>query len=163
MKSLFLDMDGCLAEYKDVPLKALYEQGYFANLKPIENVVNGLKMFTAEHPEVKVSVLSCVLNDRPNTAEEKIAWLKEYCPFLMESVYFVPCGTDKSILANDEENYLLDDYSKNVLEFENASDKHHGIKLLNGMNGQGVKWKGISISSALSPKAFADSLYEAIA
>ena len=112
MKSLFLDMDGCLAEYKDVPLKALYEQGYFANLKPIENVVNGLKLFTEEHPEVKVSVLSCVLNDRPNAAEEKIAWLKEYCPFLMKSVYFVPCGTNKSILANDDENYLLDDYDK---------------------------------------------------
>ena len=163
MKSLFLDMDGCLTEYKDVPVKALYEQGYFAELKPIINVVEGLRIFCEVHPDVKISILSCILIDRPNAVEEKVMWLKKHCPFLMDSMYFIPCGTDKSLIACDEDNYLLDDYSKNVLEFENASANHHGIKLLNGVNGKGVKWKGKTINSALSPYEFAKSLYEAIA
>ena len=71
MMNLYVDMDGVLAEYKKVPLSALYEPGYFRDLMPVETVVEGLKTFIAAHPEVRVSVLSCVLSDRPYAEEEK--------------------------------------------------------------------------------------------
>lgn len=162
MKKIFIDMDGCLAEFKDVPFKALYEPGYFRNLKPLDNVVSGLRMFKERHPEIQLSVLSCVLSDRPGATEEKISWLKEHAPFLMDNLYFVPCGTNKGLLATGGESFLLDDYSKNVIEFDSVSENHHGVKLLNGINGKGIQWKGVSISASLDPAEFSESLYRIV-
>ena len=41
---LFVDMDGTLAEFKQVDaLESLYEEGYFRSLKPQENVVEAIR------------------------------------------------------------------------------------------------------------------------
>ena len=159
MVHLFVDMDGTLAEFRtDASFKDLYEEGYFFNLRPHENVIEGLKIFKENNPDVVISVLSCVLEDRPKAAEEKVEWLKKYCPFLMNSMYFVPCGTDKSVFTGKRgENFLLDDHSPNLLKFENGGN-NHGIKLLNGINGQGIKWHGKTIQSDLDAKRFAKEL-----
>ena len=160
--NVFVDMDGTLAKYQQVPLKTLYEPGYFRQLEPIENVVNGLETFIKEYPEVNVSVLSSILADRPNAVEEKLEWLSIYCPFLEScNKLFVPCGTNKRQLAKEGINYLLDDHSPNLIRFEDGMN-NHGIKLLNGINGQGVKWQGATIDSSLEPKVFAATLYNII-
>ena len=78
----------------------------------------------------------------PWAIEEKLEWLNEYCPFLKENTkLFIPCGMSKKIYLNEGENYLLDDHSPNIIDFDDGKD-YHSIKLLNGINGMGVKWKG---------------------
>jgi len=160
--NLYVDMDGVLAEYGIVPLSALYKPGYFKSLKPQTNVVEGLKAFTEAHPEVNVSVLSCILSDRPYAKEEKLEWLKDNCPFLEDAEkIFIPCGTSKKMMAQGEENFLLDDHSPNVIDFDDGKH-YHGIKLINDINGKGEKWTGERIFANLEPKAFADGLYNAM-
>ena len=162
MMNLYVDMDGVLAEYRLVPLSALYEPGYFRKLMPQANVVEGLKAFINAHPDVNVSVLSCIIPGRPYAAEEKLEWLEENCPFLSGAEkLFIPCGTNKKLMAKGEENFLLDDHSPNVIDFDDGKH-YHGIKLMNGINGQGLKWKGERLYASLEPEAFAEGLYNAM-
>lgn len=112
-------MDGTLAEFKPVDeIETLYEKGYFAELKPQENVVGGIKAFITEHSDVEVYVLSSVLSDSSYALSEKNEWLDKYIPEIDEAHrIFVPCGEDKAayvtggISGND---ILLDDYSANL-------------------------------------------------
>jgi len=158
MKTLYIDMDGTLAEFRQsATMEDMYTLGYFEDLLPNENVVEAIRIFKEEHPEVKLSVLSCILPDRKRAKEEKINWLKKYCPFLLDGEnYFIPCGMDKSVLIGDGDNFLLDDYSENLLLFEK---KGHGIKLLNGINGKGLRWKGPRLDHTMAPKALSDMLF----
>ena len=64
MTRVFFDMDGVLAEYKDVPLEELYKKGYFADLKPIEETLNAIKILS-EDPQFEVHTLSAVLPENP--------------------------------------------------------------------------------------------------
>jgi len=158
--TFYIDMDGTLAEFKRVDIRALYEPMYFLRLQPNENVIMGLQNLKSAHPEISIQVLSCVLADRPNAVEEKMDWLRRYCPFLLEcSPCFIPCGTNKGAIAKEEGiSVLLDDHSPNLIEFTEKSNCL-GIKLLNGINGEGKKWQGATISKDLGPKEFAESLY----
>ncbi|MEE0514051.1 MAG: hypothetical protein UC961_00130, partial [Emergencia sp.] len=61
---LFVDMDGTLAVFTPVDtLETLYEKGYFAKLEPHTEVLEGLKIFIKENPEIEVNILSSVLDD----------------------------------------------------------------------------------------------------
>ena len=43
-RRIFVDMDGTLAEWKNVESEnVLYEKGYYENLKPNENLLNAIK------------------------------------------------------------------------------------------------------------------------
>ena len=158
--TIYVDMDGTLAEYKEVEVKALYEPLYFVNLLPNENVIEGLRTFSSKHPDVSIQVLSCILSDRPNAIDEKMSWIRANCPFLLKTApCFIPCGENKgSIVKNDGIHILLDDHSPNLLEFC-MQENCYGIKLLNGINGAGKKWQGPAISKELDPNSFADELY----
>ena len=161
MLKLFVDMDGTLAEFRpEATMEDMYTPGYFESLAPNKNVVEGLRIFKEEHPEVKVSVLSCILPERDRAREEKENWLRTYCPYLAYGEnFFIPCGSDKAKLATEGDNFLLDDHSPNLISFERCG---HGIKLMNGVNGQGIKWKGPRLAATLSPRELASSLYETI-
>jgi len=53
VKRLFVDMDGTLAVFTPVnQLETLYQEGYFANLKPIDNVVGAIKQRTIIKPQI---------------------------------------------------------------------------------------------------------------
>lgn len=150
---LFVDMDGTLAEFKTVDtLETLYEKDYFINLKPNENVLGAIKQLIADN-DFDVYILSAYLTDSRYALEEKNAWLDKYLPELpQEKRLFVPCGTDKSVAVPGlirPDDYLLDDYTKNLSEWEPPA---RGIKLINGINHTNVTWQGDKIQFTHAPE-----------
>ena len=157
-KRLFVDMDGTLAEFHPVDtMETLYEQGYFAQLAPHENVVNGIKTFMKENPETEVFILSSVLTDSPYAQAEKNAWLDRYLPEIgMDNRIFVPCGSAKNEFVPGgvrENDALLDDYSKNLHEWSGKT-----LKLMNGINGTKGSFQGEKISAEMPVAEFAERL-----
>lgn len=150
---LFVDMDGTLAEFKTVDtLETLYEKDYFINLKPNENVLGAIKQLIADN-DFDVYILSAYLTDSRYALEEKNAWLDKYLPeLLQEKRLFVPCGTDKSVAVPGlirPDDYLLDDYTKNLSEWEPPA---RGIKLINGINHTNGTWQGDKIQFTHAPE-----------
>lgn len=157
-KRLFVDMDGTLAEFHPVDtMETLYEQGYFAQLAPHENVVNGIKTFMKENPETEVFILSSVLTDSPYAQTEKNEWLDRYLSEIgMENRIFVPCGSAKNEFVPGgvrENDVLLDDYSKNLHEWPGQA-----LKLMNGINGTKGSFQGKKISAEMPAAEFAGKL-----
>lgn len=146
-KRLFVDMDGTLAEFKNVDtLEVLYEQGYFKNLKPQINVVEAIKEIINKN-EVEVFILSAVLSDSKYALGEKNEWIDKFLPEIDKyHRIFPPCGEDKKnhipegIRVND---FLLDDYTHNLMLWSPPAE---GIKLLNGINHTRGTWKGSMLS-----------------
>ena len=171
-KRLFLDMDGTLARFHDVDklfIEAMWQQGFYTSLKPFENMVEGIRVFMQNNPDVEVYLLSAVLDTEPPfVVDEKNAWLDYYLPeILAVRRIFTRAGTNKtdyigSISAND---YLIDDYNKNLYEFETAGG--HSIKFRNDVNHQGKGsyggekgplWNGNIVSYDSSPSEIAEQL-----
>lgn len=156
---LFVDMDGTLAEFKTVDtLETLYEKDYFINLKPNENVLGAIKQLIADN-DIDVYILSAYLTDSRYALEEKNAWLDKYLPELpQEKRLFVPCGTDKSVAVPGlirPDDYLLDDYTKNLSEWEPPA---RGIKLINGINHTNGTWQGDKIQFTHSPEEISNMI-----
>lgn len=150
---LFVDMDGTLAEFKTVDtLETLYEKDYFLHLKPNENVLGAIKQLIADN-DFDVYILSAYLTDSRYALEEKNARLDKYLPELpQEKRLFVPCGTDKSVAVPGlirPDDYLLDDYTKNLSEWEPPAK---GIKLINGINHTNGTWQGDKIQFTHAPE-----------
>ncbi len=157
-KRLFIDMDGTLAEFHPVDtMETLYEQGYFAQLAPHENVVNGIKTFMRENPDAEVFILSSVLTDSPYAQAEKNAWLDRYLPEIgMDNRIFASCGSAKNEFVPGgvwENDVLLDDYSKNLHEWPGKA-----LKLMNGINGTKGSFQGEKISAEMPAAEFAARL-----
>lgn len=157
-KRLFIDMDGTLAEFHPVDtMETLYEQGYFAQLAPHENVVNGIKTFMRENPDAEVFILSSVLTDSPYAQAEKNAWLDRYLPEIgMDNRIFASCGSAKNEFVPGgvwENDVLLDDYSKNLHEWPGKA-----LKLMNGINGTKGSFQGEKISAEMPVAEFAARL-----
>ena len=156
---LFVDMDGTLAEFKTVDtLETLYEKDYFINLKPNENVLGAIKQLIADN-DFDVYILSAYLTDSRYALEEKNAWLDKYLPELpREKRLFVPCGTDKSVAVPGlirPDDYLLDDYTKNLSEWEPPA---RGIKLINGINHTNGTWQGDKIQFTHAPEELSSKI-----
>ena len=151
MKRLFVDMDGTLCEFKAVTqLEQLYEKGYFERLKPQENVVDAVRQM-CRSSNYEVYILSAVLTDSPYALDEKNGWLDRYLPEIDDSHrIFTPCGQDKKDFIPDisPDDYLLDDYTKNLLNWEPPAK---GIKLLNGINDTHGTWKSSRLSHTTEP------------
>lgn len=141
MKRLILDADGTLFCYNhSSTLDDLMKPGYFANLDTYQHVVDAIKMIYENHPKIKLVLCSKVLNDT-YIIQDKNKAIDKHLPFIQERIY-VPYHQSKvDYLGNiTNDDYLLDDYSENLREFENAGGK--AIKLLNGKNGKHGTWKG---------------------
>ncbi|MBD5556851.1 MAG: hypothetical protein HDQ95_16300 [Roseburia sp.] len=145
---LFVDLDGTAAEFRVVDtLEVLYEEGYFLNLLPQQNVVDAIRHIIREHPEVEVNILSAVLTDSKYALSEKNAWIDRYLPEITpEHRIFPPCGADKKDFIEDgvgPTDFLLDDYSVNLQSWEPPA---RGIKLMNGINGTKGTWQSDKLS-----------------
>ena len=142
-KALYVDIDGTLARFHDADkmfIEAMWTSGFYLYLKPFENLVEAVRMFARKHPEVEVFALSAVLDtDPPFVVGEKNAWLNHYVPEIEENHrIFSKAGDDKSKYIDMEryDCFLLDDYNKNLYEFEAAGG--HSIKFHNDVNHRGL-------------------------
>lgn len=154
---LFVDMDGTLAEFKPCrTMETLYERGYFANLKPQENVVEAVRIHASE-PYFEVYTLSAYLADSPYVIQEKEAWLDQHLPEIdAQHRIFCECGQDKSLYIPggiNQADCLLDDYTINLQKWQKAGGK--GIKIMNGINGKKGTWQGARVYADREPEGLA--------
>ena len=148
MINLFLDLDGTLAKFnnKRNALKRFdNEIGFFANLKPYKYIefVNEL----ANSKEVNVYVISATPNDQAD--QDKLVWIEKYLNNIKkENICFSRIGENKAKVIKDKLNItidnnclLLDDYTKNLIEWQNLNGI--GIKRITSKadNSRGL-WKG---------------------
>lgn len=181
---LFVDMDGTLAEWRNIKIdinvpeeanvdeltkklekldEVLYLPGYFRTLRPNVPVVNAVKQLI-EQKEIEVYCLSCVKADKGTVSplKEKKEWLDDYLPEIdTDHRIFVPDGQDKTKYIPggiQETDFILDDYTKNLFDWENASRKGNGIKLLNNVNETKGEWKGNSVSFAKESSEIAETI-----
>lgn len=147
---LFVDMDGTLARFHDrildeegaVQIEKMYEKGYFENLEPFQNMVDMVNCIVEKYEDkVEVFVLSAVdHNEMYGIVEQKNAWIDKYLPHIdkehrmypeigMSKVAVIPGG----VKATD---ILIDDYNKNLREWEEVGGK--AVKCINNVNHQGI-------------------------
>ncbi|MBQ6324317.1 MAG: hypothetical protein IJI22_05755 [Bacilli bacterium] len=141
---IFIDMDGTLAEWRDIKSNSeLYEKGYYESLKPNNFLLEEVKNLIKEGKDIYI--LSSFLSDSNYALKEKNLWLNKYLPELpIQKRIFVPYGDVKykylpsKITAFD---YLVDDHTKNLLDWKDAGGT--GIKFLNGINHIKGVWQGL--------------------
>lgn len=134
-------MDGVLADFEGQP-NALErfenEIGFFATLQPTKFVKEINKQL--ENGNKDLYILSASPNLETDIA--KILWIYDNLPLMkVENIIFVRSGQEKAKYAKG--NTLYDDYTSN-LEFWKQNGGL-GIKVLNGKNGKGGKWKGMRL------------------
>ncbi len=148
MKKFFLDMDGTLAKF-NVPNavnRFATELDFFANLKAYKyiEIINELAKNN------NLYIISASSNER--TDKDKMIWLKKYLSNINENnITFCRLGENKAkVIENkyqikiDKDCYLLDDYTKNLQEWENIGGT--GIKRLTSKADNSRKiWKGFQI------------------
>lgn len=152
---VFVDMDGVLAEFNKVDkIEDLYEADYFANLKPMNNVVAAINHLNND-PMYDVYILSSVLKDSKFAVTEKLSWLEKYMPEIrsnLSNVIFSECGKSKvGFVPNGvrRTDILLDDYTKNLNEWKQAGGK--AVKVINGINNKTHRWQGDKVYATSEP------------
>ena len=148
MKKIFLDLDGTLANFnvKDALERFETEIDFFKNLSPYRNIGEIDKMAIKGN----VYIISASPNIRCDI--DKMLWVRKYIPNLpIENIIICRIGENKAEIIKkrlgvdiNKDTYLLDDYTKNLEEWENAGGV--GIKRLTRVadNSTG-KWKGLAI------------------
>lgn len=169
MARLFLDMDGTLAKFHDEAdyLERMFEQDFFADLKPFENMVSGAKLFIEQHPDVDVYIISsCV--DSPYCIDEKNKWLDKHLNIPQDHRIFPPMGASKADYIPGgvtKDDYLLDDYNRGLNQF--MYDGGSAIKCHNNINQQGLGayggsagnlWVGAMVHTEDKPEMIAAEL-----
>lgn len=151
-KRIFVDMDGVLAKWNTkASFEDTFEEGYFRKREPQENMIEAIRDLSHNFD---ITILSSVYPE-DRFIEDKKAWLKENGLGELKTV-FVPYGhrkRDYIELGVDEELFLIDDYTKNLIEWESEDDYSYGIKFLNGINDTNGTFDGIRISDKMSAKS----------
>ena len=155
--NLFVDMDGTVAKfyYKKNYLEKMYEKGYFETL-PLYAIAKEIDAFANKDTCVEVFILSACVNS-PYCEDEKVAWLLANIPNINpKNFIFTKVGQNKADIitarlndfVNDKVNILLDDYTKNLEDWEESCVPNAvGIKFLNGMNDTTKTWQGRKIKT----------------
>ena len=148
MIRLFLDLDGTLAKFnsKRNALKRFdNEIGFFANLKPYKYIefVNTLAL----SEEISVYIISATPNEQAD--KDKLTWINKYLNNIpKENICFSRLNENKAKVIKDKLNItidnnclLLDDYTKNLIEWQNLNGI--GIKRITSKANNSRKlWKG---------------------
>jgi len=150
-KKLFLDMDGTIAKFnskKNALQRFDNEIGFFASLKPFAHLDTINNLIT--NGIVEVFIISASPNEQAD--KDKMIWLETHLPNLVkENICFCRIGTNKAKAIKEQLNididsncYLLDDYTKNLTEWNNCNGI--GIKRLTSLADNSRKlWKGLEI------------------
>lgn len=162
-RRLFVDFDGTAAEFRKAAVfEELYQEGYFRSLKPNTEVIDAVYSVKTLCPDVEIIGATCYLTDSEFALQEKKQWADINLPGI--EVLFIPDGTDKAKAietmtgkAVSESDFLVDDYTKNLLDFRRAGGV--GIKLLNGINDTRGTWDGVRIQQEHCKKQLLEFLY----
>lgn len=136
---IFIDMDGTLAKMFKTPnyLEAMYEEGFFAGLKPYD-WVRYLNNYAKTRDDIYI-LSACVESDF--CENEKRFWLRTYLPNIPEKNYiFCKVGENKALkickVIGEKPgfNILVDDYSKNLYEWQMTDRNYISIKFVNEIN-----------------------------
>lgn len=149
MKRLFVDLDGTLAKF-NVPnaLKRFEsEVGFFAKL----GAYKGVETINEMAKGGNVYIISASPNTQADN--DKIKWIEKYLNNVpTDNRLICRCGDNKAEFLKgkgieiDKNCYLLDDYTKNLTEWEKCGGI--GVKRLTAVadNSTG-KWQGLAIKS----------------
>lgn len=154
-KRLFIDMDGTVARFHDEInyLERMFEKGFFENLEPFQKAIFGLNLFHRVYPEVELYIISSTVDGYPPYCEdEKNRWLDKWMKFIdKEHRLFPKIGQNKADVVPGgitENDYLYDDYNKNLEEWVQAGGS--SIKCHNTINHKGLvgcKWQGAVVAN----------------
>ena len=146
MIKMFLDLDGTLARF-NVP-NALErfdkEEGFFKNL----GAYKGIEVVNELAKEKELFIISASPNEQAD--KDKMIWINKYLPNISKAnITICRIGENKAQIIQDkynitinEECYLLDDYTKNLKEWETFGGK--GIKRITKVADNSRKiWQGL--------------------
>ena len=148
MIKLFIDLDGTLARFnvRNALKRFDNEKGFFSKLLAYKGIetINQLAL------NGNVFIVSASPNEQADN--DKLVWLSKYLPNVkQENITLCRLGQckanviqEKYQMSINEECLLLDDYTKNLIEWENFGGK--GIKRLTSIsdNSRGL-WKGATV------------------
>ena len=151
---IFIDFDGSLKEWNEHAGPDIWMQAkYVWSCIDMPNMVEAVKILIKKGLEVRF--LSATVS--PAASIEKKACLKKMFEGVELKEYmfiFTPYGQSKTDFVNPRGNILLDDYSINCMEWEQAGGR--AIKVRNNCNGKNGKWRGISVSYKQTPESIAE-------
>lgn len=143
---IYIDMDGTVARFHDenLYLERMFEKGFFRDLKPFENAVSAIKELVKDNTS-EIFILSATVNSC--SLEEKQEWLDRYLPEIdKEHRIFTSLNVPKSEAIGHkltDKSILIDDYNKNLMEWEKAGGT--SVKAKNNINHKGLHgelWSG---------------------
>ena len=160
-KVYFVDLDNTLNKFPAVfNEEDLYEEHFFLRATARDNVVEAVNRIAKECP---VYILSAYPMNSKYAVAEKLEWVRRKLENIQD-VLLVPEGESKveaaKVLLNRElckEDILFDDYTSNLMEWDNAGGK--GIKLIHQYNGSGIRWPGERVLAASSADAICRALH----
>ena len=156
MKKIFLDLDGTLAKFnvKNALNRFETEKGFFAKL----GAYKGIEVINEMAKAGNVYIISASPNIQADI--DKMTWIEKYLPNIPKNhIVICRCGECKALvlrrlgLVIDKNCYLLDDYTKNLTEWESVGGV--GIKRLTKVADNSRKlWKGLKIKQLVELQNF---------
>lgn len=145
MKKLFLDLDGTLAKFnvRNALERFDKEIGFFAKL----NAYVGIEVINELAKQGNLFIISASPNTQADN--DKMLWIKKYLPNLpINNITICRIGENKAkvieekyLITIDKNCLLLDDYTKNLNEWESLGGT--GLKRLTTVADNSRKlWKG---------------------
>lgn len=155
MKKIFLDLDGTCAKFnvKNALKRFETEKGFFARL----GAYKGIEEINEMAKGGNVYIISASPN--VNADNDKMIWIQKHLNNVpMENIILCRVGENKAKVIEsklnikiDKDCVLLDDYTKNLTEWESVGGV--GIKRLTTVadNSRGL-WKGLAIRKLIELK-----------
>lgn len=144
---IFIDMDGTIADLHAIPdwyERAKTEEDFFQKLEPFQNLITALFLIKQHYgDQIETKTLSAVDKTTEFTTRSKSVWIDTNAAFIEEDDrIFSPLGENKAKYVGpiSKRDLLLDDYTKNLLEWTASGGS--AIKIRNNINCNGNKWKG---------------------
>lgn len=149
MKKIFLDLDGTLARFnvRNALNRFETEKGFFAHLLAYK----GIEIINEMAKAGNVYIISASPNEQADN--DKMVWIKKYLPNIkIENIVLCRLGENKAKIIENKYNIkidknciLLDDYTKNLTEWETVGGV--GIKRLTTVSDNSRKlWKGLTLA-----------------
>ena len=147
-KKVFLDLDGTLAKFNVSNALERFDKevGFFAKL----GAYKGIEVVNELAKTNQLFIISASPNEQAD--KDKMVWIQKYLPNVsIDNITLCRIGQNKAQIIEekysikiDNNCYLLDDYTKNLNEWESFGGL--GIKRLTSVADNSRKlWKGLQI------------------